>query len=291
MFPSPAELKYFMEVAKTLNLSRAAERLGVSQPTLTLAMRRLEDSLGQSILVRSKSGVKLTRGGDRLLNRARVLLEEWEQIKADTSLDEVELRGNYSIGCHPSVALYTVPTFAAKLLKENKYLELRFVHDLSRKITEGVISSKIDFGLVVNPVAHPDLVIRPLLKDEVTFWASGDYGKVNEKELVLICDQELNQTQTLIRQVIKKGIKISRIIESSNLEVITHLVATGAGIGIIPGRVATKNSSLNLRKVSASWPMYQDKICLIYRADSQKSHASREMARMIAASINNDLKH
>ncbi len=63
MIPSPTDLKYFMEVAQTQNVSRAAERLGISQPSLSLAIRRMEQSVGAPLLIRSKRGVTMTQAG------------------------------------------------------------------------------------------------------------------------------------------------------------------------------------------------------------------------------------
>lgn len=60
MMPSPADLSYFIEVGNVLNLSRAAERLGISQPSLTLSIQRLEHSVGTALLIRSNKGVTLT---------------------------------------------------------------------------------------------------------------------------------------------------------------------------------------------------------------------------------------
>src|SRR5688500_16984767 len=111
MMPSPSELQYFIEVAGTLNVSRAAERLGISQPTLSLAIQRLENSFGAPLLIRTKSGVKLTHAGQRLVTQARALVHEWEKIRGDALRDETEIRGRYIVGCHPSVALYSLPNF------------------------------------------------------------------------------------------------------------------------------------------------------------------------------------
>ncbi|MDZ4662137.1 MAG: LysR family transcriptional regulator [Pseudomonadota bacterium] len=280
MIPSATELRYFIEVAQTENLSRAAERLGVSQPTLTLAIKRLEDSLGHIVLLRSKTGVKLTKPGVKLLAQARFLLDEWEKIRNSALEDELELRGLFSIGVHQSVANYTLFKFLPALVSEFPYLEFKLVHKLSRLVTEEVISGKVDFGLVVNPVAHPDLVIKNLLTDEVTFWMSEKIKK-NWENLPLICDPELLQTQALLKQIQKKGISFSRRIESSSLEVINKLVAFGAGVGIIPGRVAACEESEKLVKVSPQWPVFQDRICLIFRADSQRSTASKKIVQSI----------
>ena len=96
MLPSASELHYFLEVANTLNISRAAERLGVSQPTLSLAVQRLEANLGTAVLIRNKSGVKLTHVGQKFVSQARLLLLEWERIRAEAS------KGERGAGGHPS---------------------------------------------------------------------------------------------------------------------------------------------------------------------------------------------
>ncbi len=288
MIPSPAELTYFIEVTNTLNVSRAAERLGISQPTLSLAIQRLEAAFGAPLLIRTKSGVRMTHAGQKLVTQARTLLHEWDKIREDALRDETEIRGRYVIGCHPSVALYSLPSFCAKLLTENPSLEIKLVHDLSRRITEDVISFKVDFGIVVNPWQHPDLIIKPLAKDEVTLWVSKKPNDLQDPfsgNAVLICDADLVQTQFIQKQLSKRGMEFKRIITSSNLEVVTALVQANAGIGILPGRVATRVKAFGLKQLSKDSPRFQDKICLIYRADVQKSKASRQLAHTIEESM------
>src|SRR5258708_6633375 len=134
MMPSNFDLQYFLEVAQTLNISRAAERLGISQPSLSLSIKRLESALGTALLVRSKSGVQLTQSGHKLTITARQLLGEWDKLLSETSRNDDTISGRYTIGCHSSVALYTLPHFLAKLLKDHPNLEIKLNHDLSRKI-------------------------------------------------------------------------------------------------------------------------------------------------------------
>ncbi|MCB0404233.1 MAG: LysR family transcriptional regulator [Bdellovibrionales bacterium] len=287
MIPSPAELSYFLEVAHTLNISRAAERLGISQPTLSIAIQRLEANLGLALLVRTKSGVKLTHAGRKLSHQVQGLVREWERIQSDALKDEEELRGRYTIGCHPSVALYALPLFLPKLMRENPDLQVRLTHDLSRKITEDVISFKIDFGIVVNPWEHPDLIIKPLVKDEVRLWTGPVTTPLNDStsgQAVLLCDPDLAQTQSLLQQLHKKGRRFQRLLHSPNLEVIASLVAEGQGVGILPGRVASRVVSMKLKTIVES-PRFIDKHCLVFRADAQKSRASRSIARFIEAEI------
>lgn len=293
MMPSPHDLNYFIEVSQTLNVSRAAERLGISQPTLSLAIQRLEGNFGAPLLIRTKSGVHLTHAGQKLVAQARLLLLEWERIREDALRDENEIRGRYVIGCHPSVALYSLPSFVGDLLSQNPDLEIKLHHDLSRKITEDVISFKVDFGIVVNPWQHPDLVIKPMAKDEVSLWVGPKRTALQDPfsgEAVLICDDDLLQTQAILKQLAKKGMGFKRVLNTSSLEVITALVAAGAGVGILPGRVATRIKSQRLEPLGQDGPTFVDKICLVYRADVQKSKASRRLAKIIESTMNPELK-
>ena len=92
MLPSSTDLTYFAEIAKTGNLSQAATRLGVSQPSLSLAMQRLEHCLGAPLLVRSRLGVKLTKAGEQLLADTLRLLEDWENLARSASSSMIEFR-------------------------------------------------------------------------------------------------------------------------------------------------------------------------------------------------------
>ena len=281
MLPSPADLKYFLEAAHTENVSRAAERLGISQPTLSLSIQRLEQALGTPLFLRGKSGVKLTKAGTKLVSQTRTLLGDWKKIVNDAKKDETEISGRYILGCHPSVALYTLPEFLPALLKQYPRLEIQFAHDLSRKITDDVIGFKIDFGIVVNPVKHPDLVIRPLLKDEVSLWTRATGSDPD----VLICDPDLLQTQSILKQLSRRDLSFSRTLTSSNLEVIASLVEQGCGVGILPGRVAKRVANGKLKLFDKSSPSIQDVICLVFRADAQKSKASRSITQRIESAF------
>src|SRR5689334_19918927 len=100
MPPAYADLSYFIEVAQSGNISRAAERLGITQPSLSAAVKRLEDSVGATLFIRGRTGVQLTKSGTELLRKGRLLLLNWEQLKADVKKKETGVSGQYVIGCH-----------------------------------------------------------------------------------------------------------------------------------------------------------------------------------------------
>lgn len=297
MLPSFTDIYYFLEVARSRSISRAAEKLGITQPSLSAAMQRLEDRLGTQLFVRERSGVQLTRAGRDLVTGGEALVTRWQQLKTSISKRQHEPGGQYVLGCHPSVALYTLANFLPHLLQTYPELEVKLVHNLSRKITEGVVSFSIDFGIVVNPVQHPDLVIRELCHDVVTFWCARQPSSVQALDTdnrVLICDPELAQIQSLLQKLRKKqgarkrqGVSdvaqhrhafCHRIVQSSSLEVIADLTAAGAGIGILPARVAKLRK---LRLLDKTLPTYKDRICLVYRVDYQRHQGSKTIINAI----------
>lgn len=274
---SHQELEYFLECAQTGNLSRAAERLGITQPTITVALKRLEHEIGTELFYRSKKGVRLTKAGEIFQKEALSLREQWNKIARKMKSSKEEISGSLALGCHPSVALYALPQTLPALLKEFPDLHLELVHDLSRKITEKVIRGELDLAIVINPVRHPDLVIRSLGKDQVCFWSSKDQNPNNDlasKNSVLLCHASLGQTQALLR---KTKHSFSRTLHSESLEVLASLADAGAGIAILPTRVAMHWKHLKRLNL----PHFEDEITLLYRSENRNLPALRELAKRL----------
>lgn len=283
MLPAAQDLTYFLEVAKTLNFSRAAERLGVTQPSLSVAIQRLEHDLGVKLFIRSKRGVQLTDSGLRMSGRVQELIESWGKVRSEAKEMVEEVAGHFVIGCHTAVARYTLPLWLPTLLKQNPNLTFEFRHDLSRKITEQVISFQIDFGLVVNPTPHPDLVIKEILKDEVSLWVHDD-GPVNED--ILIYDPSMLQSQSIVGKL--KSFGDFRHLHTPSLEVSLALTESRTGIAILPGRVANMAKE-KLKPYNKKSPIFYDRICLVYRSDQPKTKARREIAAFIEKKIKEDI--
>ncbi|NQW45984.1 MAG: LysR family transcriptional regulator [Deltaproteobacteria bacterium] len=100
--------RYFQEIAHTGNLSRASERLGVGQPGLSLAVKRLEDGLEVKLFLRRNLGLTLTSAGQRLLRESNRPLAAWESVVSETKKSETEMIGRFTLGCHTSVAIYAL---------------------------------------------------------------------------------------------------------------------------------------------------------------------------------------
>lgn len=274
MIASPNELLYFIELSKVLNFSRASERIGISQPSLSAAIKRLEHSIGTELFIRDKHKVMLTQAGKNLAIHAKQLLQLWDTTKANCLASKHEVQGNIILGCHPSVALNFLPKFLPKLLTTYPQLEIQLKHDLSRKVAEEIINLNIDVGIVVNPIQHPDLIIKPIFHDEVTCWQTSTLPlkAATSEENIIICDPDLIQTQWLLKRLHKKTLKYKRIISTNNLELVASLTLAGAGIGILPASTIAPTQKAKLVMIPGV-PIYHDEICLVYRHENRNIKA------------------
>lgn len=269
------DIKYFITVSDTLNITRASEILGMSQPALSYAVIRLEKELGGQLIIRLKNGVQLTKLGEEFKQRARRLLHEWVQAQNLVNSELGLIQGSYTIASHPSVALYTLECFMPKIQVDFPQLDFNFIHGLSREMTEKVISWEADFGIVVNPINHPDLVITNLCNDEVTiFYAENAPDK-------LIYDQNLAQSQYILKKIGKRA-SFKGALSSANLEVVAKLTSLGLGYGLLPARVASQYNHLKKLKDA---PIFKDKICLIYRPEKHKNPVSKKIIQIIKSSV------
>lgn len=283
MLPSHNEISYFLELAQIKNISKTAKVLGVSQPTLTMAMQKLESNLQITLFHRHKKGITLTKAGDRFRLKARDLIENWNNLYNETLALESEPIGQYNFGLHRSVGLYMLPSFFPKLTKEHPDLELIIHHDLSRHICESIISFDLDIGLVINPTKHPDLILQKILDDEVTLFVKSK-GKFQKN---LIYDSHLIQSQELLKKLKRSEFDKYKHIPLSSLENIAKLCETGAGIALLPKRVAASISGTKLRPLN-DVPFFKDELYLAYRLENKKLPAIQVIKETILASLSKE---
>lgn len=280
------DIEIFKELTITKNLTRASERLGLTQPTLSAWLVKLEEQLGAQLFIRSKKGLSLTDSGERLLEKSTEFSNSWKQLVQYVQTSSDAKKVVFRLGCHQTVALYSLPKILNKLLPNNSQIELSLKHDLSRHLTEDIISSRIDLGIIINPIPHPDLVIKHLGYDEVCFWSRT--GDITQNTLVF--DPDLKQSQTLLyelRKLDKKKTKKEKLkkeilhqLTTSSLEVAALLAAEGLGTAILPTRLAKKYPQL---KCISTLPSVQDELAIVFKAGFQKSPSARILIDTIVA--------
>lgn len=280
---NPTDLKYFIELSKSQHVSLAAERLGVSQPALSHCMKRMELELNLRLFIRSKKGITLTAAGRRLFESAQSLVQQWQEVTLAARNEMLEVSGVIRLGCHTAVAQYTLPRFLPQFLKSNPQVSFQLQHGLSRYINESIISDQLDIGLVVNPTPHPDLVIKEILKDQVTVWQSS----ANLNPDILFLDPSLLQSQSLLKKMSRTQLQFSRKIESSSLEVIAQLVVAGAGCGLLPSRVMRAFAGRDVNKLKQA-PTFEDRICLVFKPEFRKMKRGQALIECVSEACVSD---
>lgn len=279
MEPSLSEIRYFQEASRTLNLSRAAERLSIRQSTLSAAISKLEKSLGVQLFVRSRAGVQLTQAGKHFSRAAQQFIENWESLKTATRSSQEEVQGTYTLGCHPNPGRYILPMFLPRLQKLHPELSIQLIHDRSQILNEMVISSRLDFAIVSLAAPHPDLVFIRLGYDNVGLWAHPKL-KIDLKKTPLLIDLQVKHNRALLQALKRNRLEFRNIRESSSIEVIWALAEAGLGVAAMPNNPVLCSSSSPL-KLLTEYPQIPAELALIFRTEARHSAAAKAIIQVI----------
>jgi DNA-binding transcriptional LysR family regulator len=270
------DLENFAATAGCSTMGASARKLGMSQPALSESIRRLEEDLNAALFYRSRSGIELTPRGRQFMAKVNGLLSAVQDLELDKKGANVFGGQSISIGCHPTVASFTLPKALARLQKIAPDFRVELRHDLSRNIQMEIQRGRIDVGVVINPVRVPELVISRLSVDRVAVWS-----KQGAQELdTLILSPHLFQSQFILKRWEDKP---RRTIETDGLDLICRLTAQGLGYGIIPTK-AVELSKEKLVQVS-SLPTYDDEVTLVYRPEFGKTPAEKAIIESIRSAF------
>jgi len=270
MLPSATDLVYFQAVATQGHISRAAIKLNISQPSISMAIKRLEDLLGCSLFIRHKQGVTLTRAGNALLSDVNELLGKWQQIKTNIHAAEFDVKGHVTIGCNSALAAFFSGRVAT-LLTTYPGLEIHLKHETNDSVLDDIVQAKLDIAVVIDPYPHADIIIKKIADVEFTLWsAKNREGTINlaTDDYAVICHPDFEFSQHLIRALQEIRHKPLRLSTSSQLEAVAAMTVSDCGIGILPSCFAGRYFKDQLSKV-ADAPVYQAAMCLTYRQESK----------------------
>ncbi len=284
---APTALAYFSRIAELGSFTAAARDLHVSQPSLSIAVQKLEEQLDTRLFLRGRRGVTLTRTGEVLLRHARQVLRAVALAREEIQGLEDQPKGRFCLGCHPSLGAYLLPGFMAQFLRKYPGIDLTLFNGNSREVEEAVVERAVDVGLVVNPRGHPDCVVVPLFKDRVSFVVSAALRARAEPDLIeshpLLYVPALAQVQYLLA-ALSQGDPARRLLACSSLELVKSLVLDGVGPGILPLRVARHGvASGRIVLLSPALPHYEDTITLVRRADMHPTRAASLLVEALRA--------
>lgn len=242
------ELRYIIALDRTGHFGRAAESCFVSQPTLSVAIKKLEESLGVVLFERSKTRVGATPVGRRIIDQAQLVLDQVAIIEEMASSGKDQLATPLSLGAIFTIAPYLFPHFLPEIQGNARSMPIRIEESytavLRRKLREG----QLDAIIIALPFTEPD-VLTKVLYDEpfvVLMPPSHPLGKqdriepeqlLDENVLLLgdghcFRDQVLEICPGLEHRLQEQGYQASA--EGSSLETLKHMVASGMGVTVLP---------------------------------------------------------
>ena len=240
------ELRYIVTLAQESHFGRAAERCHVSQPTLSVGVKKLEDELGVLIFERTKSAVRLTPVGEGIVTQAQKVLEQAQSIRELAQAGKNQLASPLKVGAIYTVGPYMFPHLIPQLHRVAPdmplYIEENFTHILRDKLRTG----ELDAIIIALPFQEADVLTLPLYDEPfyVLMPANHPWSKkqtidaemLNDKSLLLLGEGHCFRDQVLEAcPTTRKGEAPSHTtVESSSLETIRHMVASGLGVSILP---------------------------------------------------------
>ncbi len=270
------DLMYFQQVNTYRSFTLTAKMLGVTQPTVSEAISRLEKSLNTKLFYRTKQGITLTPQGKLILEKTSLILNTKNEIESLANIN-TQIQLNIKIGCHPVIGRYFLSKFLKQSTKKYPQINFKLHHDNSRSVQQMIQNGEIDIGVVVNPIRNPDLFINRITFDKVMIWKSTSNQTPNNQ---LIADFTLPQTHEILRQWKSAP---TQHIHTNDFNLIGDLVESNMAYGILPERFV-QMEKLKVENEQKSL-FVKDEFCVVYRPEFLKNSYSKECVQFIINSF------
>ncbi|MGE9659140.1 hydrogen peroxide-inducible genes activator [Snodgrassella alvi] len=292
------ELRYIVAVAQEKHFGRAAQRCFVSQPTLSIAIKKLEEELGLALFDRSSNEIMTTDAGQRIVVQARRVLEEADRIKLMANQEQSELEGIFKLGLIFTIAPYLLPKLILSLRDMAPEMPLQLDENYTDVLKESLKRGDLDAIVVAEPFVETGLETIPLYDepffvivpkghafeqlDEVTPKQLGEERVLLLTEGNCMRDNVLASCQELASRQKIQG--LSNSIQGSSINTIRHMVASGLGISVMPATALTENDHLLFSIIPFTSPTPERRVVLASRRNFVRPKALRMIKSAILAS-------
>lgn len=248
------ELRYIVALARECHFGRAADACCVSQPTLSVAVKKLEEELGVLLFERGRSEISVTPVGERIVAQARRALEEIEGVARIAREARDPLDGTLRIGAIYTVGPYLFPRLVPVLRETAPRMPLVIEENYTARLRERLVQGAVDVVLLCLPFEEPGVVTLPLYDEPFVVmvpaahaWAARESvatGELSDETVLLLgagnCfrDQVLAACPSCVGPPAAEG-GLQQAVEGTSLETIRHMVASGMGITVLPCTAAS----------------------------------------------------
>jgi LysR family hydrogen peroxide-inducible transcriptional activator len=243
------ELKYIVAVAREKHFGHAAEACFVAQPTLSVAIKKLEDELGVTIFERGGTEISMTPLGAQIVAQAERVLEQTAAIKEIAKQNKDPLAGPLRLGVIYTVAPYLLPPLVKTMIERVPQMPLVLQENFTVRLIELLRQGELDAAIMALPFSDQGLVVQPLYDEPFVValprhhpWADRPAIRAEDlksETMLLLGNGHCFRDQVLevcpeMSRFSTTGDGIARTFEGSSLETIRHMVASGIGITVLP---------------------------------------------------------
>lgn len=239
------QFEYIVALDEYRHYVTAAAHCFVSQPNLTMQVKKLEEEIGVRIFDRDKKPLQPTKIGREIITRARQILRETKQLKEFVNHEKESLEGEFTIGIIPTLAPYLLPLFLPSFMKENPKVHLKIQELQTSQIITQLENGIIDIGLLVTPLNEPSIKELPLFYEPFLLYLPENH-KLFDRKLMLAEDLDPSEVLVLdeghcfreqalaICKGAKHGSSIGFEYQSGSIEALKSLVQKGVGYTLVP---------------------------------------------------------
>ena len=284
-------LQYFIALAELRHFRKAAERCHVSQPTLSTQIKKLEEQLGTDLIERNSRQVMLTPIGQRILERARIIVSETAAIRQLARDADDPFAGTLSLGVFPTLAPYLLPHVIPTLRQKFPKLTLRLFEEKTERVMAMLATGVVDATLLAPPLHDDQLHVEPLFDEPFVLVLPTDHplakqpsvslSDLRTEQLLLLEDGHcLRQHALDVCQL--SGAKEQLDFQASSLETLRYMVAAGSGVTLMPILATqppvTKTDNVVTRPFSPPQP--QRTIAMAWRKSSLREELLMAVAQV-----------
>lgn len=277
------QLECFLEVARLGSMSRAAEEMFLTQPSLTARLKALEQEVGGALFVRTKYGMRLTEAGREFLPYAERCVSTIESGKQHLKELREGTTGHLKLGALPRVSTYTLPAFLEEFSSVYPHVLISVITGHSKDVLNMVLTEEVQVGLA-RAMNHPDVENIPLYEEELVLVASPRHRfaqrdsvnvtELGQEQLILFDRSSSNYdlTTSLFRDT---GLPEPRTVEVDNIEAAKKMVEHQLGVSFLPrSAVLRAIGAGRLCTVEVSGcPRFQRSIVAMRRRDTKPTAA------------------
>ena len=296
------QLGYLVALERYGNFRQAAKACHVTQPTLSMQIKKLEDDLGVVIFDRSMQPIKPTPIGLKILDQSRVVISQTAVIEELISEARDDISGELRLAVIPTLSPYLLPLFLAKFQSSYPKVQLIIEESRTSDIIEGLKRNKLDVGLLATPLGEDSLVEHPLFNEPFYVYAAkqsalakldtvSDQDLKNENLLLLAeghCLRE--QTLRVCRQSRIKNPKVGDLqFASGSLETLCRLVENGHGYTVLPDLARRWESRRSGSVIPFSTPIPTREVSLVVHHSFVRSGILSKLIETIKSCIPSEL--